>query len=219
VTVTPSPHGDGMFARSARSDAFECVLAVNSRVSAPHYSRQLEPLAIRVNLAHPLQHILRARVAHVARVQLINHREKDAHMKLTHIVIAAGTAVLSFGALAEGSKAMHDRQSGASATMQHESQASSSVIKQAQQKLSAAGHDAGPADGVMGPKTAQALRDFQQAKGIEASGQLDARTLAALGLESGGVGATLSSGSEASVGASAGSGSGESGGSSGQRTY
>src|SRR5688572_2364609 len=41
------------------------------------------------------------------------------------------------------------------------------LIKQAQEKLSAAGHDAGPVDGIMGPRTEKALKDFQQAKNLE----------------------------------------------------
>lgn len=128
-------------------------------------------------------------------------------MKLSHIVIAS-TAALSFGAWAEGNKAGHDRQwqSGASTSMQYQSHASSSVIKEAQQKLSAAGHDAGPADGIMGPRTAQALKDFQQDKGLEASGQLDQRTLAELGLESSAIGASSSAGAQGSVGASSNAG-------------
>jgi len=130
-------------------------------------------------------------------------------MKLTHIVIAASTAFLSFGALAEGNKASHDKrvESSASSSMQSQGTASASVIKQAQQKLSAAGHDAGSADGILGQKTAKALKDFQQAKGIEATGQLDARTLAALGVASGtgataGAGVTSAAGAQGSAGAS-----------------
>ena len=131
-------------------------------------------------------------------------------MKLSHILIA-GTAFLSFGALAEGNKATQDRQaqSSTSATMEGQAHAGASVIKQAQQKLSAAGHNAGPADGIMGARTTQALKDFQQAKGFEATGQLDQRTLAELGLESAGVGATSRSGSQGSVGASTQSGASE----------
>ena len=131
-------------------------------------------------------------------------------MKLSHILIA-GTAFLSFGALAEGNKATRDRQaqSSTTATMEGQAHASASVIKQAQQKLSAAGHNAGPADGIMGARTTQALKDFQQAKGLEATGQLDQRTLAELGLDSAGVGATSRSGSQGSVGASTQSGSSE----------
>lgn len=72
------------------------------------------------------------------------------------------------------------------------------LVKQAQEKLSAAGHDAGPSDGVMGPKTQAALKEFQQAKGIEASGQLDQETVAALELNESGA----STGSSSSAGAS-----------------
>jgi peptidoglycan hydrolase-like protein with peptidoglycan-binding domain len=124
-------------------------------------------------------------------------------MKLTHVVIAASTAFLSLGALAEGNKAGHDKrvESSASSSMQSQGTASASVIKQAQQKLSAAGHDAGAADGILGQKTAKALKDFQQAKGIEATGQLDARTLAALGVESSATGATAGTGASAAAGA------------------
>jgi peptidoglycan hydrolase-like protein with peptidoglycan-binding domain len=67
-------------------------------------------------------------------------------------------------------------------------------VKQAQEKLSAAGHDAGAADGKMGPKTQAALKEFQQSKGLQASGQLDQKTVAALGVSS--------SGSSSSAGAS-----------------
>ena len=122
-------------------------------------------------------------------------------MRLRHILIAA-TAFASLGALAEGNKATLDKQAQAGASASVQSHANSAVIKQAQQKLSAAGHDAGPADGVLGAKTQQALKDFQKAKGIEATGQLDQRTLAALGV-SGATGATPGSAPEASVGAPA----------------
>jgi peptidoglycan hydrolase-like protein with peptidoglycan-binding domain len=55
-------------------------------------------------------------------------------------------------------------------------------IKQVQQKLKDQGHDAGPVDGVMGPKTQAALKEFQSAKGLKDSGQLDRETMAALGV-------------------------------------
>jgi peptidoglycan hydrolase-like protein with peptidoglycan-binding domain len=122
-------------------------------------------------------------------------------MRLRPIFIAA-TAFASLGALAEGNKAVLDKQAQAGASASMQSHAKSLTIKQAQQKLSAAGYDAGPADGIMGAKTKQAVKDFQQAKGFEATGQLDQRTLTALGA-SGGVGGTPGSAPEASVGAPA----------------
>lgn len=54
------------------------------------------------------------------------------------------------------------------------------VVKQAQEKLSAAGHDAGEADGKLGTKTQAAVKEFQESKGLQASGRLDSQTLAAL---------------------------------------
>jgi peptidoglycan hydrolase-like protein with peptidoglycan-binding domain len=38
-------------------------------------------------------------------------------------------------------------------------------------------------DGRWGPNTAAALRNFQRAHGLEATGQLDSRTMAALNLQ------------------------------------
>jgi peptidoglycan hydrolase-like protein with peptidoglycan-binding domain len=91
------------------------------------------------------------------------------------------------------------------------SAASGQDIKQVQEALKNQGHDPGPIDGVMGPKTRQALRAFQQAKNLKATGQLDSETTSALG-----VSATGSSPS--GMGGSSGMGSsGTSGPSSGTR--
>jgi peptidoglycan hydrolase-like protein with peptidoglycan-binding domain len=82
------------------------------------------------------------------------------------------------------------------------------VVKQAQEKLSASGHDAGPADGKLGPKTQAALKEFQQSKGLQASGQLDQKTVAALGVSAGGSSsASASTGSTSDKSASSGSSS------------
>ena len=56
-------------------------------------------------------------------------------------------------------------------------------VKAAQQALKDKGHDPGDVDGKMGPKTQAALRDFQKAQGIQATGRLDAKTAQALGME------------------------------------
>ena len=71
--------------------------------------------------------------------------------------------------------------------------------------MSAAGHDAGAADGKMGPKTQAALKEFQQSKGLQASGQLDQKTVAALGVSSGG--ASSSAGTSTDKSASGGASS------------
>jgi len=53
-------------------------------------------------------------------------------------------------------------------------------VRDAQRELSQRGFDAGPADGVWGPRTAEATRAFQQANNMETTGRLDQQTLAAL---------------------------------------
>jgi hypothetical protein len=65
----------------------------------------------------------------------------------------------------------------------HVTMASAEEVRQLQQALKEKGHDPGPIDGVMGPQTQQALRQFQQANGIQATGTLNAETKERLGLE------------------------------------
>ncbi len=52
--------------------------------------------------------------------------------------------------------------------------------RQVQEDLRAAGFYHGPIDGRMGPRTSQALKDFQHAKGLQVTGRLDSRTERAL---------------------------------------
>jgi peptidoglycan hydrolase-like protein with peptidoglycan-binding domain len=61
--------------------------------------------------------------------------------------------------------------------------ASNEDIKKVQQALKEKGQDPGAIDGVMGPKTREALRAFQQQQGLSATGTLDDQTKAALGIE------------------------------------
>ena len=104
-------------------------------------------------------------------------------MKVHHVVVAATAAALSFGAIAGGGQqhSQTERSRSVQAPSDSPAQAASdaSVIREAQDQLRAAGY----------PATPQGLREFQQAKGIEPTGQLDAQTLAALE-----VGASASSG-------------------------
>ena len=59
------------------------------------------------------------------------------------------------------------------------------TIQSAQQALQQNGfYKGGKVDGKMGPKTRQAIRSFQHAKGLQASGHLNQRTLSALGVSS-----------------------------------
>jgi formylglycine-generating enzyme required for sulfatase activity len=60
-----------------------------------------------------------------------------------------------------------------------------SEIMAAQQGLSAAGFDPGPATGVMTPRTTQAARLYQERAGLPRTGEIDARLLAALAAATG----------------------------------
>ena len=55
-------------------------------------------------------------------------------------------------------------------------------VRQLQARLKAAGFAPGHVDGVLGPQTRQALRQFQKAKGLNPTGEVSAPTLKALGL-------------------------------------
>lgn len=60
-----------------------------------------------------------------------------------------------------------------------------------QEKLKDSGYDPGPIDGVMGPQTAAALKEYQKAEGLRVTGQADTQTLGKLGI---GVGGSVSPG-------------------------
>jgi peptidoglycan hydrolase-like protein with peptidoglycan-binding domain len=120
--------------------------------------------------------------------------------------VALLSAVIAITACGMGS----DRGTGRSGQSAARSQAgtgqSSPQIAQAQQALKAKGYDPGATDGVMGIQTQQALRNFQQANGLPATGTLDAQTAKALGISTSGAGARSGASSGASSGAAQGSG-------------
>jgi peptidoglycan hydrolase-like protein with peptidoglycan-binding domain len=107
-------------------------------------------------------------------------------MKLRQLVIAA-LAVSGAATLAS-----------ANDTSKQISSSDSSNITQLQQALNDKGFNAGPVDGLNGPKTQAALKQFQQSQGIAASGKADSQTLAALGVS--GSATASASGSQSSYG-------------------
>lgn len=60
---------------------------------------------------------------------------------------------------------------------------SGSELRQVQQKLNDLGFNAGHVDGMWGPNTQAAVKNFQQSKGLQATGTLDKKTANALGVE------------------------------------
>ena len=75
-------------------------------------------------------------------------------------------------------------------------------IKQIQEALKDKGFDPGPIDGVMGQKTQEALRSFQQSKNLKVTGRVDSETARELGASSSSAGVSGASGSESSTGGS-----------------
>ena len=55
-------------------------------------------------------------------------------------------------------------------------------IRQAQMELNKRGFNAGPQDGVWGPETESAIREFQRSRGLEVTGRLNDRTMKELGV-------------------------------------
>ena len=128
------------------------------------------------------------------------------------LFVIAGLTAFSMAAYAGGGAKQSQSDSGmqpqsASQGASHPSQSGQSeqVVKQAQEKLNVT------ADGKMGPQTQAKLKEFQQSKGLEASGQLDQQTVAALGIEGGQSAATGSSSSPSSSGSPAAAGASDSG--------
>jgi hypothetical protein len=73
-------------------------------------------------------------------------------------------------------------------------------VKAIQEALKTKGFDPGPADGVVGPKTGQALRDFQKSQNLQATGRIDDKTASALGVEGGMAGGSQPSSKESTIG-------------------
>lgn len=63
------------------------------------------------------------------------------------------------------------------------SQLDQNTARQVQQQLQSQGYNVGQIDGVWGPRSRQALIDFQRDQNIRTSGRPDQQTMAALGLE------------------------------------
>ena len=85
-------------------------------------------------------------------------------------VVALTTALVSLGAIAGQQPSSVD------------SGARGALVRQAQERLMSEGFDPGPVDGQLGAETRKGLKNFQESRRLEQSGELDSSTIAALGL-------------------------------------
>jgi len=54
------------------------------------------------------------------------------------------------------------------------------IVREAQQILNSLGYDAGPTDGIMGPRTEAAIRAFQEDIGVKQDGEIDSSLMSTL---------------------------------------
>jgi peptidoglycan hydrolase-like protein with peptidoglycan-binding domain len=89
-------------------------------------------------------------------------------------LFAAGAIVLALSGICSARVALaHGRYS----------LANTEQVRHVQQKLNDLGYHAGSVDGVLGPRTQSALRQFQHARNLNATGHIDSKTLAFLNRE------------------------------------
>jgi peptidoglycan hydrolase-like protein with peptidoglycan-binding domain len=105
--------------------------------------------------------------------------------------LAAIMAMPSMDAMAAGKEhdqmgmGMEQSRTQSQTTMNKAEQLGASTIMEIQQALNEQGFDAGDVDGVWGNNTVAALRNFQQMKGLETTGQPNQDTLNELGVRTG----------------------------------
>jgi peptidoglycan hydrolase-like protein with peptidoglycan-binding domain len=123
-------------------------------------------------------------------------------------VLAMSPALAQQGGQGGGQVLQQEQAQGSGAQLQ----LSPSTVRQIQQALNQAGYSVGNVDGSWGPQTAQAMQNFQQAQGLEPTGQPNQQTLSALGVQGGGVAAGGGAGAQGDVGAQGGGAAGAQGG-------
>ena len=117
----------------------------------------------------------------------------DTRKKLRHVAVAGAACLLTMapGAMAQSGTGGSEPTAGKRGTVSephdsmHERGAKhgdASRIRRVQEALKSEGHDPGPVDGVMGPKTKEALREFQKQENLQETGRLDQDTMSKLGV-------------------------------------
>jgi Putative peptidoglycan binding domain len=115
--------------------------------------------------------------------------DKEAPVRLIIVMIATmssfWTAISASAQIAQSPRYSQLQLSAAAAdqlNMDSAPNLSPDSIRQVQQALQKKGFDPGPIDGIIGPKTQEALRNFKDSYGISASADIDNQTLYALGI-------------------------------------
>lgn len=109
---------------------------------------------------------------------------------LVSTVVFSGALAIGSGAAWSQDSGMQKQGSGQRMESGGRSQWSQQDVRQVQEALKEKGHNPGAIDGIMGPRTQAALRQFQRAQNIQATGQLDSSTASALGVSMSSSGAT-----------------------------
>jgi peptidoglycan hydrolase-like protein with peptidoglycan-binding domain len=126
-------------------------------------------------------------------------------MKYRHLLVVSAVSLACSAAYAQDQQ-QHSQSDQTMSESQHSGTAMSpQMIRQVQQKLNQEGFDAGSVDGVWGPETKEALKNFQKKQGLPETGNLDKETLSALDIQMSGDGSQAQgqdSGSQAQGGQS-----------------
>ena len=102
------------------------------------------------------------------------------------LVLASSETPASLGSQSEMKQQQTDQHAGAMGTQQRQASAGkldSKRVNEMQKALKEKGYSVGRVDGVVGPQTTSAIREFQRKEGLSATGQPDQQTLKALGIE------------------------------------
>lgn len=102
--------------------------------------------------------------------------------RIVIMLIVTGVLLTGF-AFAQSGPSTRSNESDSSAMTMIGAMPSHKEVRAVQEALRAKGYDPGRIDGVLGRKTASALKAFQKAEQLPATGQLTSETLTKLGVE------------------------------------
>ncbi|HEX5766854.1 MAG TPA: peptidoglycan-binding protein, partial [Burkholderiales bacterium] len=146
------------------------------RKSEERYGRSLlQKLAATVNVEQAAAQALAHERADAVRAALIEHGIDPARVRIGDAVEKQATKEGVETGLALAAGFASDAAAGASQPAPAP-QAPDDPVREAQRRLNAAGYEAGPVDGILGPRTKRALIHYQAVQGLKLTGELDAAT-------------------------------------------